>query len=172
VGACEYIEGHPARQNPASYVSGMSSTRDWLCQATVTITTLKCRWVAVAALAFVLFPAFALSQQNHEAKMPHGLRADQGCVNQGNDRREFAPVVCWLQRHLSWRSEHKPYFTSLGKPEGTHVGLAWPPYLVFNSPEKDGHWRIFRFGFRYDRTWRGYIFPTMAAKRLSQPLSY
>jgi hypothetical protein len=128
--------------------------------------------LAIAAIAFVISPVFAFSQQSHEAKMAYGLRVDQGCINQGNDRREFSPVVCWLQRHLSWRSEQKPYFASLGKPDGIHVGLAWPPYLVFNSPDKNGHWRIIRIGFRYDRTWRGYIFPTMAAKRLSHSPSY
>ncbi len=138
----------------------------------MTIRTPKRRWLAVAVLAFASSSAFAFSQQSHEPKTPSGPHVDQGCVNQGNDRREFAPVVCWLQRHLSWRSEQKPHFASLGKLEGTHVGLAWPPYLVFNSPDHNGHWRIFRVGFRYDRTWHGYIFPTMAAKRLSHRLRY
>jgi hypothetical protein len=104
--------------------------------------------------------------------MHSAVPADQGCVNQGSDRREFAPVVCWMQRHMSWKSEHEPHFALIGKPDGTNLGLAWPPYTVFNLSDGDGHWRMFRLGFRYDRTWRGYIFPTMAAKRISQPLRY
>jgi len=128
-------------------------------------------FIAVAALVLVLSAALGLCQENQGGTTTGG-RVDQGCVNQGSDRREFAPVVCWLQRRLSWKSEHHPYYWSIGSPERTHAGLAWPPYVVLNSPDGHGHWRIFRAGFRYDRTWRGYIFPTMAAKRLSHPLTY
>src|ERR1700692_1902355 len=81
------------------------------------------------------------------------LRASQGCVNQGNDRREFAPVVCWLQRRMSWKSKHEPHFALIGKSDGTNLGLAWPPYAVFNLSDGNGHWRMFRLGFRYDRAW-------------------
>jgi len=128
--------------------------------------------VALAVLALALRPVVVLCQESRGAETVTAGRIDQGCVNQGSDRREFAPVVCWLQRRLSWKSEHEPYFKSIGRPVGTHVGLAWPPYVVFNSPDGNGHWRVFRAGFRYDRAWRGYIFPTMAAKRLSHPLTY
>lgn len=128
--------------------------------------------VALAALVLALSPTPALSQEGERAKASPEGHVNQGCVNQGSDRREFAPVICWLQRHLSWKSEHQPYFRSIGPSAGTHVGLAWPPYVVFNWPDGSGHWRVFRAGFRYDRTWRGYIFPTMAAKRISRPLTY
>jgi len=50
--------------------------------------------------------------------------------------------------------------------------LAWPPYVVVNVPDKNRHWRMFRMGFRYDRNWRGYIFPTLAAKSIAHPLRY
>ena len=96
----------------------------------------------------------------------------QGCVNQGSDARAGAPVVCWAQRRLSWRSKREPHFLLLGKRQNTSVGLAWPPYLVLNSPEKQGRWRMFRIGFRYDRTWHGYIFPTAAWKSIKAPLKY
>ena len=98
--------------------------------------------------------------------------ANQGCVNQGSDRREFAPVVCWLQRRLSWKSKHKPHFALIGKSNATNLGLAWPPYAVFNLSEGHGNWHMFRIGFRYDRTWRGYIFPTIAVKKVAYPLRY
>ena len=103
---------------------------------------------------------------------PPKKRVDQGCVNQGNDRRIGAPVICWLQGHLSWKSTEKPDMLILGDPDGRNLGLAWPPYVVYNSPQKDGSWRMFRMGIRYDRTWKGYIFPTAAAKCLDHPLTY
>jgi hypothetical protein len=128
--------------------------------------------LAAVLAAVVLALAVAFDRQRLEASAPSGAAADQGCVNQGSDRREFAPVICWLQQRLSWKSEHEPYFTLIGKADGTQLGLAWPPYLVFNSPQGNGNWLMFRIGFRYDRNWRGYIFPTVAAKRLSHPLRY
>jgi hypothetical protein len=100
------------------------------------------------------------------------LPADQGCVNQGSDRRMFAPITCWMQRHMSWKSPHPPHFALIGKPNGPSLGLAWPPYAVINFASGDGRWDMFRIGFRYDRTWRGYIFPTIAAKHVSHPLRY
>lgn len=137
------------------------------------IKALALSLVAVAALAVNFAPAFAIRHRTYEAVgVPPDNPKDQGCINQGNDRREFAAMTCWLQRHLSWKSEREPYFALLGKPNKTNLGLAWPPYLVFNSPDGGGHWRMFRVGFRYDRNWRGYIFPTLAAKRVSRPLRY
>lgn len=100
------------------------------------------------------------------------IEASQGCVNQGKDSRLAGPVVCWAQRHLSWKSPHKPHFFRFGRPAHTTLGVAWPPYIVVNSPNKPGHWRMFRIGFRYDRNWQGYIFPTAAWKVVSTPLEY
>jgi hypothetical protein len=124
--------------------------------------------VAVMAIALAFGFAFAHGVRKVDAAAP----SDQGCVNQGSDRRECATVICWLQRQLSRKSEHEPHFVLIGNPQGTNLGLAWPPYLVFNTPTGANHWNMFRIGFRYDRTWRGYIFPAIAAKRVSQPLRY
>ncbi len=128
--------------------------------------------VAAAVIVIALALVFARCQRIREVGIQSAMGGGQGCINQGNDRREFAPVICWLQRRMSWKSEHEPHFVLLGKPDGTNLGLAWPPYIVFNLPDGNGHWRMFRIGFRYDRTWRGYIFPTVAAKYLSYPLRY
>lgn len=129
-----------------------------------------------SSLALAMVVAFALAtavaQHSPEIDPPSHTHVDQGCVNQGEDRRGFAPVVCWMQRRMSWRSEHEPHFALVGKPDGTNLGLAWPPYAVFNMSDGKGHWRMLRIGFRYDRTWRGYIFPTIAAKRILHPLRY
>jgi len=81
-------------------------------------------------------------------------------------------VICWAQQRLSWKSDQEPHFVLIGSRQRTSVGLAWPPYFVFNSPDGTGHWRMFRIGFRYDRAWRGYIFPTVALKVLPKPLQY
>lgn len=128
--------------------------------------------VTAAVLFVALSSDSARCQQTPQTEAQSSARVDQGCVNQGDDRREFAPVVCWLQQRLSWKSEHKPHFARIGKADKTHLGVAWPPYLIVNSRTGSGEWRIFRVGFRYDRNWRGYIFPTMAAKRISHALSY
>ncbi len=124
--------------------------------------------VAAIALAF-LFGRSAEACRQIEAA---GIAANQGCINQGADCRVFGTVICWSQRHMSWKSGHEPHFVVLGNPQRTSLGLAWPPYVVFNSPDRIGGWHMFRVGFRYDRTWKGYIFPTVAAKHLGQPLRY
>ncbi len=138
----------------------------------MTIPTAARNFSSITAIVILFALGSALAQPAPKVDDPSAKLADQGCVNQGKDRRGFAPVVCWLQRRLSWRSEHEPHFALVGKPEGTSLGLAWPPYAVFNMPDGNDHWRMFRIGFRYDRTWRGYIFPTIAAKQVSHPLRY
>jgi hypothetical protein len=97
---------------------------------------------------------------------------EQGCVNQGTDRRKFGIPTCWLQRQLSWKSDNQPHMILVGSRQGRHVGVAWPPYLVYNAPALTGRWFMFRVGFRYDRVWRGYIFPTLAIKTIDAPLTY
>jgi hypothetical protein len=96
----------------------------------------------------------------------------QGCVNQGGDCRKYALVICWMQRHVSWKSEHEPHMFVLGREDRTHLGVARPPYIAINSRDGSGSWRMFRIGFRYDRNWRGYIFPSIALKRVATPLRY
>jgi hypothetical protein len=133
-------------------------------------------WSAAGCLAVswtcVLYFALAFSAQAAKSSDAPAAPVNQGCVNQGSDPRMGATVVCWAQRHLSWKSEHEPRFVLVGNPERTNVGLAWPPYLVYNSPDGNGRWHMFRIGFRYDHNWRGYIFPTVALKRVSHPLRY
>ena len=121
---------------------------------------------AAALLLSTLFTYASLSS----ASPAH--TGGQGCVNQGSDRRWAAKPVCAAQRHLSWKSNHEPYFVSIGNPKHINAGVAWPPYLVINRRRGDGRWRMFRIGFRYDRNWRGYIFPTIAWKVISGPLRY
>jgi hypothetical protein len=97
---------------------------------------------------------------------------DQGCINQGSDRRLAARFICPAQQYLSWKSKNEPYFVSIGSPYHINVGVAWPPYLVINRYRGPSQWQMFRMGFRYDRNWRGYIFPTIAWKAVSLPLRY
>jgi hypothetical protein len=118
-----------------------------------------------ALMVLVLGFAGAASAQPH-------WPAGQGCVNQGKDNRVAGLAVCWAQRHLSWKSQHRPHFFLLGESTHTSLGLAWPPYIVYNSPNSHGRWRMFRIGFRYDRNWHGYIFPTAAWKVVANPLQY
>jgi hypothetical protein len=129
---------------------------------------------ACLAASFTCAFSFALAfhAQSAKSSVAPAAPVSQGCINQGADRRVAAMFVCWAQRHLSWKSEHEPHFVLIGNAERTNIGLAWPPYLVYNSPDGSGRWRMFRIGFRYDQTWRGYIFPTVAWKRVSHPLRY
>jgi hypothetical protein len=60
----------------------------------------------------------------------------------------------------------------IGPKRRAHIAFAWPPYVVYNVPQSDGRWRVFRVGFRYDRNWRGYIFPTAAWKYMDSALEY
>ena len=126
------------------------------------------KWMG-AGLASALVLAFAFY---HHFRKPSAVPEAEGCVNQGQDHRMAASVICGAQQRLSWKSDHEPHFVLMGNPERTSVGLAWPPYLVYNSPAGDGRWRMFRIGFRYDRGWRGYIFPTIAWKLIAKPLRY
>lgn len=130
-----------------------------------TRTLIAAAIMAILSLAFVFF--YPLTFRSAPA-----VPSSQGCVNQGKDRRIAAPFICWAQQHLSWKSDHKPDFLLIGNPKGTSIGLAWPPYFVFNSPAGNGQWDMFRIGFRYDRNWHGYIFPTIALKLVSKPLRY
>ncbi len=118
---------------------------------------------ALAVILLLLRSTFIV-----QAKGP----ADQGCVNQGSDHRIAASVVCGMQRKLSWKSEHLPHVFRIGSARRTHVEFAWPPYVVVNKTERRGRWLMFRMGFRYDRTWHGYIFPTAALKSLDHSLQY
>ena len=124
------------------------------------------------ALACVFYFVLAFPAQSAKSSVAPATPVSQGCIDQGSDRRVAATVVCWAQRHLSWKSKHKPRFVLIGNPKRTSIGLAWPPYLVYNSPDGLRRWRMFRIGFRYDLNWRGYIFPTAAWKRVSHPLRY
>jgi len=124
------------------------------------------------ALVFMLTGTYAAPWRPCSLYHAPKVRIDQGCVDQGNDQRIGAKVVCGMQRELSWKSEDQPHLHTLGPPDGVHVAVAWPPYLVLNSPSANGYWHMFRVGFRYDRNWHGYIFPTAACKCLSTPLTY
>lgn len=123
-------------------------------------------WLAIPSLTLL-----ALFAARPSVAQPH-VAHTQGCVNQGKDQRFAGLAVCFAQRHLSWKSQHKPHFFLIGKHSHTSLGVAWPPYVVYNSPKSKGHWRMFRVGFRYDRNWHGYIFPTAAWKVVSTPLEY
>lgn len=125
------------------------------------------RLTRALALVFVLALCAAI-MASRSPRFP----GEQGCINQGADRRLFPMPICWAQRHFSWKSENEPSFVSIGNAQRINLGLAWPPYLVINWYRGRDEWRMFRVGFRYDRNWRGYIFPTIAWKVISRPLRY
>lgn len=87
--------------------------------------------------------------------------ANQGCPGEGSDTRLFGKVICFLQRACSWKSTSPPKWVINKLPT---FGVAWPFYVVIQHARGDGQWRLFRFGWRYDSNWGGYIFPTAAFK--------
>src|SRR6266704_3568926 len=92
--------------------------------------------------------------------------AGQNCPNEGHDHRAGGWLVCFLQRHCSWKSESPPRLL-IGSPYG---GFYWPPYIVIQWQQSNGRWRLFRCGWRYDQNWKGFIFPTSAWKMVDQPM--
>jgi hypothetical protein len=54
-----------------------------------------------AGFACALGLAFGFHTYIAESFVAPTTPSNQGCVNQGSDRRIAAPVVCWAQRHLS-----------------------------------------------------------------------
>ena len=80
--------------------------------------------------------------------------ADQGCPGEGADTRFLGWLVCPIQRFLSWRSSVEPL----------SIVVAFPPYIAVNVPLRNHDMLLIRFGWRYDRNWKGYLFPTGAAK--------
>jgi hypothetical protein len=126
----------------------------------------------VLSISFAFLIALSFLGYFQGASVHAAESGDQGCVNQGGDRRLAARVVCPAQQYLSWKSNNRPHFVSFGNPYYINVGVAWPPYLVINRYHRPGEWQMFRIGFRYDLNWRGYIFPTTALKVVSHPLRY
>jgi hypothetical protein len=60
----------------------------------------------------------------------------------------------------------------IGSADRIHVGVAWPPCLALDALGAKGRRLMLRIGFRYDRNWRGYIFPTVDCKREDKPLHF
>jgi hypothetical protein len=92
-----------------------------------------------------------------------------GCVNAGSDPRiDPFGMICALQRRYSYRSSREPRLH-------THSTWAWgthPFYFVYNRKQAEGNWLLIRLGWRYDRTWHGFIGPGFAWKEVPQPLLY
>jgi hypothetical protein len=87
---------------------------------------------------------------------------DQGCPGEGSDTRTFGRWGCSIQRALSFHSDTEPL----------SVLVCFPPFIAVNIPMFDGTYLILRAGFRYDKNWKGYLFPESAAKRKAQTIFY
>lgn len=111
--------------------------------------------------------------------------AGQGCINEGSDTRQLGWLICPLQRLLSFKSTKTPKLFKFGwdtylSDKGDYVyptlGIViWPFYIVRQKMLADNEkeinsWKLFRFGWRYDVNWSGYIFPTAANKIIDKPM--
>jgi len=83
---------------------------------------------------------------------------DQGCVNEGKDRRLFGKVTCWLQRLLSFQTNVAPFTFVLELPFGFRIITPWPGSRKL----------LFRVAlYRYDYYARKMIFFSAALKRIA-----
>lgn len=85
-------------------------------------------------------------------------------VHAGDDRR-WNPFGIFgaIQRKLSFQSDVEPLSVLL---------CIVPPMVAVNVPIWKGKYFLFRFGWRFDRTWTGYIFPEAVIKILDHTQFY
>ncbi len=119
--------------------------------------------------------------------------ADQGCPNEGTDRRIFGPIVCWLQRLFTWSSTYEPISLLIAFPwpnllaSAAIYGLGLPAwlhlltiYFAINFPVPFSgltKWGVrknihLRWGWRYDFNAKIVIWPEMAIKDTSRAVFY
>src|SRR2546425_9214832 len=60
------------------------------------------------------------------------------------------------------RSTLFPYTTLFRSLTFRNSAIGFPPYLIINYKRKSNKYLMFRIGFRYDKNWKGYIFPSSA----------
>ena len=119
--------------------------------------------------------------------------ADQGCPNEGPDRRIFGKLTCFLQRLFTWPTGYEPLSLSvmfpwpnalvslailaLGLPVWLHLLTV---YIALNVPipfSKIGKWGVkhslhVRWGWRYDFNAQIFIWPEAAIKKTSRAIFY
>ena len=83
-----------------------------------------------------------------------GRGDEYGCPGAGKDQRILPRLTCWLQRHLSFKSGTEPF----------SILICFPPFIAINIPIGKGRYAMVRAGFRFDRNWKGFLFPESAAK--------
>jgi hypothetical protein len=127
------------------------------------------RLFLAAALFFALMISAAVFYRGAVKRPFTPVPGGHGCVNAGTDTRiDPFGLVCALQRRYSYKSSREPKLH-------THETWAWgthPFYLVYNRNLGGSNWLLIRVGWRYDRNWRGYIGPSLAWKKIPQPLLY
>ena len=129
---------------------------------------IRSRFLLAAALVF----AVAIAAVVYGSSLRHAftpVQGGHGCVNAGADTRiDPFGLVCAMQRRYSYKSSREPALH-------THATWAWgthPLYFVYNRKRADRNWLLVRIGWRYDRSWRGYIGPSFAWKEIPEPLLY
>jgi hypothetical protein len=95
-------------------------------------------------------------------------------VNRGPDPRilERIPVIGWLavrlQNWLSFKSDKHPKgITLLGRKDGGHLALTWPPFVSIFVPYGKNRYASFRAGWRHDHNWGGYVADVIVKLRIN-----
>ena len=121
------------------------------------------------------------------------LMAEQGCPNEGTDKRLFGKAICFFQRLLTWSSTYEPISVLVAFPwpnllvSAAIVGFGLPLWLLlftiyfainfpvpFSELTKWGvRKNIFiRYGWRYDFNAKLNIWPSAAIKDTSRANFY
>lgn len=95
--------------------------------------------------------------------------ANQGFVNEGNDSRwtTLWGLGPWLSQHLSFKCGWDPISIYFLFPLGFGINI---PAIWTGKPGTVLHLRLMLY--RYDTTWKGYLFFSAAAKILDHPTFY
>ena len=90
--------------------------------------------------------------------------AGQGCPGEGSDTRLLGRWGCAIQRALTWHCDEEPGGIMFCTPFYVCVNIK-VPYTTRK------YWHL-RAGTRYDKNFKGYIFPEFASKVKDQPIWY
>lgn len=101
--------------------------------------------------------------------------AEQGCPNEGDDKRFMGWLLCPIQRLLKFDSQTEPASIMFGFPFFVAINL--PLLWVKLVPQDKKEWGVRRvlhwhFGIRYDFNARFYITPAWSLKTTGRAFFY
>ena len=101
--------------------------------------------------------------------------SEQGCPNEGEDKRFLGWLICPIQRALSFKSHTEPASITFAFP--FYLAINLPRLWVKLVPQSKTEWGLrrvlhFHVGWRYDVNGRLYIFPAWSLKTTGRAVFY